>query len=211
MSQEFTGLKFKRNKWNPVRAKILEGKDNERKKIRKELTILKSEQGKNKKKREALFESKFNGDIDEDFFKEQMEKTKNRLTDIEGEIEYLEGQGTFYDGKIEDVLGIVDTVDGFGKKFKEATPEVRRGMVRLMVSKILISGGEKKYIKDAEGKDKMVRVPFSLYVEWNNEFKDLYDVDLVALPKDLEVKYKLSKKGNNPSGSGFTDQKNSIR
>jgi hypothetical protein len=84
-------------------------------------------------------------------------------------------------------------------------------MARLMVSKILIMGGEKKYIADAKGNDKMVRVPFSLYVEWNNEFKDLYDVDLVALPKDLEVKYKLSKKGNNPSNGSFTDQKNSLR
>ena len=86
LSQEFSGLKFKRNKWNTVRTKMLEGKDNERKKIRKELTLLKSEQGKNKKKREALFDSKFNGDIDEDFFKEQMEKTKDELIRIEGEI-----------------------------------------------------------------------------------------------------------------------------
>lgn len=211
LSQEFSGLKFKRNKWNTVRAKILEGEDNKRKKIRKELTLLKSEQGKNKKKREALFDSKINRDIDEDFFKEQMEKTKNRLTDIEGEIEYLEGQETFYDGKIEDVLGIVDTVDSFGEKFKEATPEVRRGMVNLMVSKILITGREKKYITDAKGNDKMVQVPFSLYADWNDEFKDLYDVHLVVLPKDLEVKYGLPRKVYLPNGSGFTDQKNSIR
>lgn len=140
-----------------------------------------------------------------------MEKTKNRLTDIEGEIEYLEGQETFYDGKIEDVLGIVDTVDGFGEKFKEATPEVRRGMVNLMVSKILITGGEKKYITDAKGNDKMVRVPFSLYVDWNDEFKDLYDVDLLVLPKDLEVKYGLPRKVKISGSKGFTDQKNSIR
>ncbi len=211
LSQEFSGLKFKRNKWNTVRAKILEGKDNERKKIRKEVTLLKSEQGKNKKKREALFDSKINGDIPEDFFKEQMEKTKDKLIEIEGEIEYLEGQETLYDGKIEDILGIVDTVDGFGEKFKEATPEVRRGMVRLMVSKILITGGEKKYITDAKGNDKMVRVPFSLYVDWNDEFKDLYDVDLVVLPKDLEVKYKLSRRSVNSPKTTFTAQHNNLR
>lgn len=210
LSQEFSGLKFKRNKWNAVRTKILEGKDNERKKIRKELKLLKSEQGKNKKKRKALFESKFAGDIDEDFFKEQMEKTKDELIRIEGEIENLKGQETLYDDKIEDVLGIVDTVDGFGEKFKEATPEVRRGMVNLMVRKILISGGEKKYIKDMRGKDKMVRVPFSLYVVWNDEFKDLYDVDLVVLPKDLEVKYGLSKRGNNSPKTTFTALQNNL-
>jgi len=210
LSQEFSGLKFKRNKWNTVRTKMLEGKDNERKKIRKELTLLKSEQGKNKKKREALFDSKFNGDIDEDFFKEQMEKTKDELIRIEGEIEYLEGQETFYNGKIGDVLGIVDTVDGFGEKFKEATPEVRRGMVNLMVRKILISGGEKKYIKDMRGKDKMVRVPFSLYVVWNDEFKDLYDVDLVVLPEDLEVKYGLPRKVKISGSKDFTALQNNL-
>jgi len=93
----------------------------------------------------------------------------------------------------------------------EGTLEVRRGMVNLMVSKILITGGEKKYITDAKGNDKMVRVPFSLYVEWNDEFKDLYDVDLVVLPKDLEVKYGLPRKVHFPNGNGFTDQKNSIK
>ncbi len=66
-------------------------------------------------------------------------------------------------------------------------------------------------ITDAKGNDKMVRVPFSLYVVWNDEFKDLYDVDLVVLPKDLEVKYKLSKRGNNSPKATFTAQKNSIR
>ena len=174
------------------------------------MTLLKSEQGKQKKKREALFDSKINGDIPEDFFKEQMEKTKDKLIEIEGEIEYLEGQETLYDGKIEDILGIVDTVDGFGEKFKEATPEVRRGMVRLMVSKILITGGEKKYITDINENDKMVRVPFSLYVDWNDEFKDLYDVDLVALPKDLEVKYGLPRKVKTLPNGSFTDQNNNL-
>ena len=66
-------------------------------------------------------------------------------------------------------------------------------------------------ITDAKGNDKMVRVPFSLYVDWNDEFKDLYDVDLVVLPKDLEVKYGLPRKVKIPSGKGFTDQKNNLR
>lgn len=83
-------------------------------------------------------------------------------------------------------------------------------MVNLMVSKILITGGEKKYITHAKGNDKMVRVPFSLYVEWNDEFKDLYDVDLVVLPEDLEVKYGLPRKVKISGSKSFTDQQNSI-
>ena len=65
-------------------------------------------------------------------------------------------------------------------------------------------------ITDAKGNDKMVRVPFSLYVDWNDEFKDLYDVDLVVLPKDLEVKYGLPRKVKISGSKGFTDQKNSL-
>ncbi len=63
----------------------------------------------------------------------------------------------------------------------------------------------------AKGNDKMVRVPFSLYVDWNDEFKDLYDVDLVVLPKDLEVKYGLPRKVKNLPNGGFTAQSNNIR
>jgi hypothetical protein len=187
LSAEFSGIRFKTEIWNKIKDQLLAGKKRTLKLITEELQMLRSENTKNKARQEMLFEEKFEGAIKEDFFKEQMEKIDERQTEIKARIELLEEEEQGYDGQIRKALGAIDAIDNFGAKFKLADQKVKKQMVDFMCSKIFITGGEK--ISGTKEK-----VPYSLYVEWNDEFKDLYDVDLVALPKEIEAKYGLPKK-----------------
>ena len=187
LSAEFSGIRFKTEIWNKIKDQLVSGKKRTLKLITEELQMLRSENTKNKARQEMLFEEKFEGAIKEDFFKEQMEKIDERQTEIKARIELLEEEEQGYDGQIRKALGAIDAIDNFGAKFKLADQKVKKQMVDFMCSKIFITGGEK--ISGTKEK-----VPYSLYVEWNDEFKDLYDVDLVALPKEIEAKYGLPKK-----------------
>lgn len=187
LSAEFSGIRFKTEVWNKIKDQLLTSKKRILKLIVEELRMLRSENTKNKAKQEMLFEEKFQGAIKENFFKEQMDKIDERQTEIEVRIEILEADEKGYDNKIRKALRAIDAIDNFGGKFKSADQKVKKQMVDLMSSKIFITGGEK--IPGTKEK-----VPYSLYVEWNDEFKDLYDVDLVALPKEIEAKYGLPKK-----------------
>lgn len=150
--------------------------------------MLRSEFTKNKTKQETLYEDKLNGVIRENFFKEQMRKIDDRQQEIEGRIEELEEDEKSYDEKIEQVFGAIDNVDNFKDKFIEAeSPEVRKQMVKMMVNKIFIQGGEK--IPNTKKK-----FPWELYIEWNDQFNELYEIGLFEMAEEARTKYGLSKK-----------------
>lgn len=197
LTSEFGVLKFKRNKWNKIKASLLKDEKHSRKLIAEELQMIRSEYSKNKTKQETLYEDKLNGVIKENFFKGQMDKIDDRQLDIKGRIEELEEDEKFYDNKIQHVLEAIESVDNFKDKFIEAeTPEIRKLMVNMMCNKILITGGER--ISSTKKK-----IPYILHVEWNDEFKELYNIDLFELPEEMEVKYGLPKKT-------FINSKNSL-
>ena len=187
LSAEFSGIQFKTAVWNKIKDYFLTDKKRTLKLVTEELRMLRSENTKNKAKQEMLFEEKFEGGIKEGFFKEQMEKIDERQIEIKARIEILEDDEKGYDSKIQKALKAIDAINNFGGKFKSANPKVKKHMVDMMSSKIFITGGEK--ISGTKEK-----IPYSLYVEWNDEFRDLYDVDLVVLPKEIKTKYGLPKK-----------------
>lgn len=159
--------------------------------------MLRSEFTKNKTKQETLYEDKLNGVIRENFFKEQMRKIDDRQQEIEGRIEELEEDEKSYDEKIEQVFGAIDNVDNFKDKFIEAeSPEVRKQMVKMMVNKIFIQGGEK--IPNTKKK-----FPWELYIEWNDGFNELYEMGLFEMAEEARTKYGLPKKT-------FINSKNSL-
>lgn len=159
--------------------------------------MLRSEFTKNKTKQETLYEDKFNNVIREGFFKEQMKKIDNRQDDIEGRIEELEEDEKSYDEKIEQAFKAINDVDNFKDKFIAAeSPEVRRQMVKMMVNKIFIQGGEK--IPNTKKK-----FPWELYIEWNDGFNELYEIGLFEMAEEARTKYGLPKKA-------FINSKNSL-
>jgi hypothetical protein len=79
--------------------------------------------------------------------------------------------------------------DGFIAETKQ-----RKEMVNLMVRKIYVIGGG----KDSQGH----KIPYDLYIEWNDDFTELYELGLVELSKETEKKYKF--------GTDFSNSKNRL-
>ena len=113
-----------------------------------------------------------------------MKKMRKQLYYIRREIK---GEKS-YDEKTEQVFSAIDNVDNFKDKFIEAeSPEVRRQMVKMMVNKIFIQGREK--IPNSKKK-----FPWELYIEWNDQFKELYEIGLFEMAEEARGKYGLPKK-----------------
>lgn len=187
LTAEFGVIKFKKTEWNKVKNQLLKSKKESRNLIADELEMLRSEYSKNKTKQETLYDDKIEGTIPEKFFEEQMKKITDRQFEIEGRIKWLEDEQDFIDNKIQKAFGAIDTIDNFGKKFIDATPKIKKGMVDLMCSKIYLLGGEKM-------PNSKKKFPYELYVEWNDEFNELYEVGLIEMAEESRSKYGLPKK-----------------
>jgi DNA invertase Pin-like site-specific DNA recombinase len=187
LSLEFSGIQFKKEVWTKIKNHFLIDKKRVLKLITEELGMLRSEDTKNRAMQKFLLQEKFEGGIDKDLFDEQMAELKERQIEVKERIKILEDDKEGYDNKIQQSLKAINVINDFGSKFKSADQKVKKHMVDLMCSKIFITGGEKIF---GTGK----KVPYSLYVDWNDEFKDLYDTDLVVLPEEIAAKYKLPKK-----------------
>ncbi len=80
------------------------------------------------------------------------------------------------------------------------SPEVRRQMVKRMCNKIFIIGGEKR---PDSTKKFLKKFPYELYVEWNDEFNDLYEAGLIEMAEEARIKYGLPQKA-------FINSKNNL-
>jgi hypothetical protein len=176
---EFSALKFKKSVWNKMKTAIFNNP--QRDQIRIELQSLRTEHTKNESKLETMYDDKTEGVITEKFWKTQNEKIEDRQSQIEERLEELEALKKFYDVKVKKSVLALDALENFGEKFKKADPRTRKEMVNLMVRKIFVIGGG----KDSQGH----KIPYDLYIEWNEDFAGLYELGLVELSKETEKKY----------------------
>lgn len=179
---EFGTLQFNKSVWKKMKTAIF--KNPQRDQVHVELHGLRAEHSKNGTKLETMYNDKIEGVITESFWRTQHERISQRQIEIEERIDELESMKKFYDTKVKTAVDALDALENFGEKFKNADPKTRKSMVQLMVRNIFLTGGG----KDSEGH----KIPFDLYVEWNEDFAELYDLGLVALSKETEKKYKLS-------------------
>ena len=79
----------------------------------------------------------------------------------------------FYDVRVKTTVDTLDAIENLGEKFKKADPQTRKSMVQMIVRNIFLANRS----KDSEGH----KIPFDLYIEWNDDLTELYELSLVAL------------------------------
>jgi DNA invertase Pin-like site-specific DNA recombinase len=179
---EFGALKFSKRQWNKVKTSIL--KSPQRDEIRLQIQSLRAEYAKNETRLDVMYDDKIEGKISEDYWLSRKEKLEERQSQIEIKLDELEELKKFYDVKVKQSILALDVLNDFGEKFKSADSKTRKKMTQLMVRNIFLTGGG----KDSAG----YKIPYDLYVEWNDDFTELYELGLVEISKELDEKYKLS-------------------
>lgn len=179
---EFGALKFSKRQWNKVKTAIL--KSPQRDEVRLQIQSLRAEYAKNETRLDVMYDDRIEGKISEDYWLSRKEKLEERQSEIEIKLEELEELKKFFDVKVQKSILALDALNDFGEKFKKADSKTRKKMTQLMVRNIFLTGGG----KDFDGH----KIPYDLYIEWNDDFTELYELGLVEISKELDEKYKLS-------------------
>ncbi|MGB3862573.1 MAG: hypothetical protein WA915_10840, partial [Candidatus Aminicenantaceae bacterium] len=95
-----------------------------------------------------------------------------RQDEIKEKLSELEIQRDDWEGRVERIISIVDSLKDFKSKFIEVDDQKKNQMLRLMTRKI-IAIGEKRGV---HGRKEALMM---LKLIWNDEFQELFEIGLV--------------------------------
>ena len=174
--EEIEILKFDNKRWDEIKSKLFH--DDSKEFLDFEIQNLRTELTQNETRKDKLYSDYEDGVVTGDFVQTRMVKLDDRQKEINRyqiDIDFDPHQ-SFLSGKS---IEIIDSIRNFKKKWENMSVEKRNEMIRLITIKIFVTYNKVKLNgKMIEQKD--------LYFQWNDEFKELFDLGLIKATKHVK-------------------------